>query len=62
MSDLFHRMMDLSDLVILEDSKKNKNKKGKQKKPLLQDVLNLLKSPDGGEFDINSSDSYDSED
>ena len=55
-------MMDLSDLVILEDSKKNKNKKGKQKKPLLQDVLNLLKSPDGGEFDINSSDSYDSED
>jgi len=47
MSDLFHRMMDSSDLVILEHSKKNKNKKGKQKKPLLQDVLNLLKSPDG---------------
>jgi hypothetical protein len=60
MSDLFHRMMDSSDPVILEHTRKSKNKKGKQKKPLLQDVLNLLKSPHGGEFDIDS-DSDDSD-
>jgi hypothetical protein len=61
MSDLFHRMMDSSDPVILEHTNKSKNKKQKQKKPLSQDVLNLLKSPDGGEFDIESSDSDDSD-
>ena len=39
------------------NTNKSKNKKQKQKKPLSQDVLNLLKSPDGGEFNIDSSDS-----
>ena len=62
MSDLFHRMMDSSDPVILEHTKKSKNRKGKQKKPLSQDVLDLLKSPDGGELYIDSSDSDYSDD
>ena len=43
MSDTFHRMMDLSDPVVLEKS--HQRKKKKEKKPLSPEILNLLQSP-----------------
>jgi hypothetical protein len=43
MSDLYHRMMDLSDPVVLEKSQQKKKKR--EKKPLSPEILGLLQSP-----------------
>ena len=43
MSDMYHRMMDISDPVVLQ--KCQQKKKRKEKKPLSLEILNLLQSP-----------------
>jgi hypothetical protein len=43
MSDLYHRMMDLSDPVVLQKSQQKKKKR--EKKPLSPEILSLLQSP-----------------
>jgi hypothetical protein len=57
MSDLYHRMMDLSDPVVLDKSQQKKKKK--EKKPLSSEILSLLQSP---VMQIEEQESTDTED
>jgi len=45
MSDLFHRLMDSSDPIILEHSGNSKSQRKHQKKNISADILKLLQTP-----------------
>jgi hypothetical protein len=45
MADLYHRLMDLSDPVILEITKKKTNSNFNKKKQLSEEITSLLQSP-----------------